>query len=137
MDDVVTARSGGFWAPILQQRCPEPFQIFYGRIETSHVLVNKRSRFDLARWFVRNEIFSKGRQGLQEFTSAPQKAHVRREDFIAGAHQIIAIERLNIDEPVWTVVNAIEENLGSGPMRSPCRLRHVHNGTQRIGGNRA
>src|SRR5689334_12260426 len=128
MRDVVTS---GIVAFLLEYR-PESFQILNGRIHTSHILINESSGFDLGRWFVRDEIFSKSRKALQDLASTPQEAHVRREDFIAGTNEIITIHGLNVNESVRTIVDAIEKDLRSGVMGSFCGRRHIHDGPQRI-----
>src|SRR3984885_4450305 len=85
-------------------------QIVDGRIHSRDILINKSSGLDFRRRLIRNEILAEWRQSVQRLVPSPEKSHMRREDLVARADQIVAIERLHVDRPMRAIVHGVQED---------------------------
>ena len=88
-------------------------------IHAGDIFIDKGADLQLERGSVGDEIFTERRQGVQGFQAAPKKSHMRRKDFVTGAHQVITAKCLNVDGPMRTIVNGIEKHLCAGSMSTP------------------
>jgi hypothetical protein len=55
---------------------------------------------------------------------------VRTKYLVSGAHKVIAVECLNIDKRVGSVVNAVENHLGAGGVGQFGNGSDIDNGTK-------
>ena len=115
----------------------EPFQVADDGFHAGDVFVDVRARFELVRRDVGNEVLAKSGQPVDGFGAAPDEAHVRRENLVARAHEIIAVDRLDVDRPMRPEVHRVEKHLSAGCVREPCHVRHVDAGTRGIRRHRA
>src|SRR6267143_2137879 len=80
---------------------------------------------------------AKRRQPIDRLAPAPREPHVRREDLVARAHQIVAVERLHVDRPMRRVVHGVEEDLGAHGVRAPRHIGHIDEAAGGVRGHRA
>ena len=61
----------------------------------------------------------------QQLVASPQESHVRREDLVARAHEVVAVERLHVDQAMRPVVHRVQEDLAAHRVRAgPPRRAH-------------
>ena len=101
------------------------------------VLVGVRAGLELVGHHIGNEVLAERRQAVDRLAAAPGEAHVRREDLVAGAHQVVAVERLHVDRAVRRVVHGVQEDLSAGRVRAPRHVRDVDEGAGRVRRHRA
>src|SRR5882762_2696570 len=113
----------------------ERFKIGNGDCHARDVLKDERASFNFAGRRVWNKVLAKGWEHVQKLESAPHETHVWAKYLVAGADQVIAIECLDINESVRSVMNTIQRNFSAGGMRHRGYGCDIHNGTECMGGN--
>ena len=113
------------------------FEVGDGGVHSGDVFIDEGSDLDFHGNSVRDEIFAECWESLEQVTLAPEEAHVRREDFVAGADEIIAVEILDIERAMRRVLNRVEKYLRAGGMGQPGGFFHVHDRAERVGGHGA
>jgi hypothetical protein len=115
----------------------EGFEIGDSGCHTGNILDDEGAGLDFEGRGVADEVLAEGGERVEKFEASPEETHVRREDLVTGADQVVAAEGLHIDEGVRRVVNAVESNLGAGGVRQLADGGHVDDGTEGVRGNGA
>src|SRR5581483_918283 len=100
-------------------------QVIHRRSHSRDILEDERACLDLAGWLIRDEVLAKGRQRAQRLITTPHETHVRSEDLVSGADQVVTTPGLNIDESVGGVVHAVKEYLRSHGVRDLCGCSYI------------
>src|ERR1700678_3167089 len=74
----------------------ESLEIGHSRSHPGDIFVDERARLDLAGRCVGDEVLAESLERIQQLEASPHKAHVRSEDLVAGADEVVAIEGLHI-----------------------------------------
>src|SRR5262249_37163639 len=88
--------------------------------------------FEFGRSRIRHKLFTESRQCIESFEASPEKAHVRRKNFIAGADEVIAAKRLDIDRAMRAIVHGVNKDLCPGSMCDSRDLSNIENRTDGI-----
>src|SRR5438067_327156 len=116
---------------------PEIFKVRDRRIHAGDVLVHIRAGFELVRCDVGDEVLAKRRQTVDRLAPAPREPHVRREDLVAGADEVVAVERLHVDFAMGCVVNRVEKDFRADAMRAPSHVGDIDDTAGRVRRHRA